>query len=81
MYLFTVKYLHLLQLTSYVHKLQYRVHKSRKDLKPARIFYYGNQTDANLVFFLTYFSFSNCSSVLLYFFLHFNTYCIRTSIS
>lgn len=53
MYRFTVKHLHLLQLTGYVRKLQFRVYKSRKDLRPARILYYGSQTDANLVFFLT----------------------------
>jgi hypothetical protein len=52
-YLFTAKHLHLLQLTGYVHKLQFRVYKSRKELKPARILYYGTQTDAYLVFFLT----------------------------
>ena len=51
MYLFTVKHLHLLQLTTYVNRLQFQVYKSRKDLKPARIMYYDSQTDANLDFF------------------------------
>lgn len=55
MYFLTVKHLRLLQLTGYVHKLQFRVYsrKSRRDLKPARILYYGSQTDENLVFFQT----------------------------
>lgn len=52
MCLFVVKHLYLWQLTSYVHKLQFPVYKSRKGFKPARIFYYGSQIDANLVFFL-----------------------------
>lgn len=66
------------------HRLQFRVCKSIKDLKPARILYYGSQTDANLEFFLTSPVFRFQIIPPFFFFLlllHFNTYCAVISLS